>query len=113
MKSVPHSGVRYNVLKSVTLKLPPKLKARIVREARQKGSTPERWMLDAVERELERRERLISYVKTAQRAGIAMDAVAELDARQQMRFWLDQLAATNSGAKVTRLKPRNSTRSRG
>lgn len=100
------------MLKSVTIKLRPKLKARIVREARQIGSSPERWMLDAVERELERRERLIAYVKTAQRAGKAMDPVAELDARQQMRFWLDQLAATNPGAKVKRLKPRNSPRSR-
>ena len=92
------------MLKSLTLKLPPRLKARIVREARQKGSTPERWMLDTVERELERRERLISYVKTAQRAGGGTDPVTEIDARQQLRFWLDQLAATNPGTKVRRLK---------
>lgn len=100
------------MIKSVVLKLSPKLKARIAREARQRGKTAERWMLDAVERELERRERFISYVKRAQRAGFATDPVAELDARQQMRFWLDQLAATNPGNKVTRLKPRNSTRTR-
>lgn len=100
------------MIKSVVLKLPPKLKARIAREARQRGKSPERWMLDAVERELERRERFISYVKRAQHAGFAMDPVAELDARQQMRFWLDQIAASNTGNKVTRLKPRNSTRTR-
>lgn len=100
------------MIKSVVLKLSPKLKARIAREARHKGKSPERWMMDAVERELERRERFISYVKTAQRAGIATDPVAELDARQQMRFWLDQLAATNPRSKITRLRPRNSSRSR-
>jgi len=70
-------------------------------------------MLDAVLRELERRERFISYVRRAQNAEPATDPVAEIDARQQMRFWLDQLAATSPGGnKVTRLKPRNSTRLR-
>jgi len=70
-------------------------------------------MLDAVQRELERRERFISYVKRAQCAEPATDPVAEIDARQQMRFWLDQLAVSSPrGNKVTRLKPRNSTRSR-
>lgn len=100
------------VLKSIVLKLSPKLKVRVAKEARQRGKSPEQWMLDAVERELERRERFMSYVKRAQRAGFATDPVAELDARQQVRFWLDQLAATNPGSKVTRLKPRNSTRTR-
>lgn len=70
-------------------------------------------MLEAIERELERRERFVSYVQTAQRAGIETDPVAELNARQQMRFWLDQLAATNPGSKVTRLKPRKHLRSSG
>jgi hypothetical protein len=100
------------LIKSVTLKIPLKLRARIAREARQKGKHPERWMLDAIERELERRERFLAYVKRAQGAGITADPVAEIDARQQMRFWLDQLATTNPGNKVTRLKPRNGTRSR-
>lgn len=94
------------MLRAITLKLPPKLKARICREARHKRKSPERWMLDAIERELERRERFIAYVQSAQSAGLATDPVAELDARQQMRFWLDQLAATHPGSKVTRLRPR-------
>jgi hypothetical protein len=101
------------VNRSVVLKVSPRLKARICREARQKGKSPERWMLEAIERELERRERFISYVRTAQRAGIPTDPVSELDARQQMRFWLDQLAATNPGNKVTRLRPRRQLRSSG
>lgn len=100
------------MLKSVVLKMSPKLKARIAREARQKGKNPERWMLEAITRELERRERFVSYVKRAQRAGFASDPIAQIDARQQMRFWLEQLAATNPGGNITRPKPRNSTRSR-
>ena len=100
------------MIKSVSFKISPKLKARISREAKRRGKSPERWMLDADERELERRERFISYVKRAQCAGLSTDPVAELDARQQMRFWLEQLAATNPGTKVTRLKPRNGTRTR-
>jgi hypothetical protein len=95
------------VLKTVTLKLSPHLKARIAREARQRGKTLDRWILDAVGRELERRERFLSYVKRAERAGFATDPVAELDARQQMRYFLDQLSTTHPGAKVTRLRPRS------
>jgi hypothetical protein len=95
------------VTKTVTLKVSPHLKARIAREARQKGKTLDRWVLDAVERELERRERFLSYVKRAQRAGFATDPVAELDARQQMQYFLDRLSATNPGGKVTRLRPRS------
>lgn len=97
------------MLKTVTLKVSPQLKARIAREARQKGKTVDRWVLDAVERELERRERFLSYVKLAQRAGFSSDPVAELDARQQMRYFLEQLSATNPDRKVTRLHPRNKT----
>jgi predicted transcriptional regulator len=95
----------------VTIKLPPRLKARIAREAHQKRKTVDRWMLEAIERELERRERFLAYVRSAQRAGLDTSGpVGEFDARQQMRFWLDQLAATNPRGKVTRLRPRRSTR---
>jgi hypothetical protein len=97
------------VLKTVRLKLSPHLRARIAREARQRGKTLDRWILDAVSRELERRERFLSYVKRAQRAGLETDPVAEVDARQQMRYFLDQLSATHPGAKVTRLRPRSKT----
>jgi predicted transcriptional regulator len=101
------------VFRSVTLKLSSRLQARIRREARQKRKSPERWMLDAIERELERRERFIAYVQTAQRAGLASDPVSEVNARQQVRFWLDQLAAIHPGGKVTRLKRRRPLRSSG
>lgn len=95
------------MLKTVRLKLSPHLRARIAREARQRGKSLDRWILDAVSRELERRERFLSYVKRAQRAGLEADPVTELDARQQMRYFLDQLSATHASAKVTHLRPRS------
>jgi hypothetical protein len=95
------------VLKTVRLKLSAHLRARIAREARQRGKTLDRWILEAVSRELERRERFLSYVKRAQRAGLETDPVAELDARQQVRYFLDRLSATHPGGKVTRLRPRS------
>lgn len=101
---------RKAVMTKVTIKLPPRLRARIAREAHQKRKSVDRWMLDAIERELERRERFLAYVRSAQRAGIAADPIDEISVRQQMRFWLDQLAATNPRGKVTRLRPRRSTR---
>ena len=87
------------MLKTVTLKLPAKLKVRIARAARQKGQSTKRWMLEAIEHEVERRERFISYVKQAQHADLNLGPVEEVEARSRVRFWLDQLS---SGKKVAR-----------
>lgn len=92
--------------KIVTLKLSPQLKARIAREARQRGKSLDNWVLDAVERELERRDRFISYVRRAQQAGSTNDPLAEIDARQQLRYFLDRLSATQPGTHSMRLPPR-------
>ncbi|MEO8163958.1 MAG: hypothetical protein ABI619_01045 [Betaproteobacteria bacterium] len=50
---------------SITLRLPAKLKMRAARAARQKGQSTTRWLLAAVEHEVERRERFFAYVKHA------------------------------------------------
>ena len=91
------------MFKSVTLKLPAKLKVRIARAARQKGQSTQRWMLEAIEHEVERRERFLAYVKQAQHADLNQGPVEEVDARNRVRFWLEQLS---SGKRVTRAAPR-------
>ena len=88
---------------SVTLKLPVKLKVRIARAARQKGQSTKRWMLEAIENEIERRERFLAYAKQAQHADLGLGPFEEIDARARVRFWLEQLS---KGKKLTRAAPR-------
>jgi predicted transcriptional regulator len=88
---------------SVTLKLPARLKVRIARAARQKGQSTQRWMREAIEHEVERRERLLAYVKQAQHSDLNPGPVEEIDARNRVRFWLEQLS---SGKTVSRSAPR-------
>jgi predicted transcriptional regulator len=88
---------------SVTLKLPAKLKMRIARAAKQKGQSTQRWMLEAIEHEVERRERFLAYVKQAQHTDPNLGPVDEIETRNRVRFWLEQLS---TGRKVTRAAPR-------
>jgi predicted transcriptional regulator len=88
---------------SVTLKLPAKLKVRVARAAKQKGQSVQRWMLEAIEHEVERRERFRAYVKQAQHQDLNLGPFEEIDARDRVRFWLEKLS---SGKRVVRMAPR-------
>jgi predicted transcriptional regulator len=69
----------------VTLKLPAKLKVRIARAAKQKGQSTQRWMREALEHDVERRERFLAYVKQAQYSRANLGPVEEIDARNSVR----------------------------
>ncbi len=88
---------------SVTLKIPAKLKVRIARAAKQKGQSTQRWMREAIEHEVERRERFLAYVKQAQHEDLNLGPIEEIDARNRVRFWLEKLS---SGKRVVRNAPR-------
>lgn len=88
---------------SITVKLPVKLKVRIARAAKQQGQSTKRWMCEAIEHEVERRERFLAYVKQAQHADPDLGPFEEIDARNRVRFWLEQLS---NGKRVTRAAPR-------
>ena len=60
-------------------------------------------MLEAIEHEVERRERFLAYVKQAQHSGLDQGPVDEIETRNRVRFWLEQLS---TGRKVTRAAPR-------
>ncbi len=81
------------MFKSVTLKLPAKLNVRIARAAKQKGKSTQRWMLEAIEHEAERRERFLAYVKQAQHSDLNLGPFEEIDARNRVRFWLEKLSS--------------------
>jgi len=90
---------------SVTLKLPAKLKVRIARAAKQKGQSTQRWMREAIEHEVERRERFLAYVRQAQHSDLNLGPVEEIDARNSVRFWLEHLSTEK---RVTRAAARRS-----
>jgi hypothetical protein len=81
------------VLANVNLKLSARLKNQITREARKQGMGIERWMLEAIEREVERRKRFLEYISQAQRTGLDFDAVEADDTRNRVRLWLRDIAA--------------------
>jgi predicted transcriptional regulator len=87
---------------TTTLKLPPTLRARVARVARKTGRTPHRLMLEAIERETAREERVEAFVKEALAADRAIEATGEVYAAPDVHAWILRLA---SGKKAPRPKP--------
>lgn len=87
---------------TATLKLPRELKARIARVAKKSGRTPHAFMIEALERQTSREERMEDFVKEALAADRAIEAGDEVYAAADVHAWLGRLA---SGKKVARPKP--------
>jgi len=87
----------------VTLKIPAKLKVRIARAAKHQGQSTQRWMIEAIKHEVDRRERFLAYVKQAHHSDPNFGPLEEVDVRNRVRFWLEKLS---SGKKMTRMTPR-------
>ena len=60
-------------------------------------------MLEAIEHEVERRERFLAYVKQAQHSDLNLGPLNEIDARNRVRFWLEKLSPEK---KITYMTPR-------
>ena len=84
---------------STTLKLPRTLKARIARIAKKSGRTSHAFMVDALERETKREERMEEFIGEALAADRAIDAGGEVYAAADVHAWLGRLAAGQPGAK--------------
>ncbi len=87
---------------TTTLKLPEHLKARIARLARQTGRAPHAVMLEALEREIAREERMRKFVREALAADAAIEAGAEVYRAEDVHAWLERLA---QGGKPRRPAP--------
>jgi predicted transcriptional regulator len=85
-----------------TLKLPPQLKARIVRIAKRTGRTPHAFMIEALERQTLREERMEAFVKEALDSDRAIAAGEEVYAAADVHAWLERMAR---GVKASRPKP--------
>jgi predicted transcriptional regulator len=77
---------------TTTLKLPDKLKARIARLAKQSGQTPHSLMVQALEREVAREERVREFVKAALASDAAAEAGAAVYRAEDVDAWMERLA---------------------
>ncbi len=87
---------------STTLKLPQRLKSRIARVAKRAGRTPHALMIEALERQMDREERMAELVEEALAADRVIDAGGEVYAAADVHSWLERLAR---GERVARPKP--------
>jgi len=87
---------------STTLKLPRELKARIARVATKIGRTPHAFIVETLERQTDREERLEEFVEEALAADRAIEAGAEVYAAGDVHAWLERLAR---GERAPRPKP--------
>lgn len=87
---------------TTTLKLPETLKSRIARIARETGRTPHGVMLEALEREVARAERLREFVREAVAADAAIEAGASVYRAEEVHAWMERLA---KGERPKRPKP--------
>ena len=84
---------------TTTLKLPERLKTRIARVARKTGRTPHGFMVEALEREIAREERIEAFVKEALAADRAIEETGEVYAAEDVHAWISRLARGREGAR--------------
>ena len=77
---------------TTTLKLPEKLKARILRLAKQTGQSPHGLMLQALEREVSREERMREFVREAMASDAAVEAGGAVYRAEDVHAWMERLA---------------------
>jgi predicted transcriptional regulator len=87
---------------TTSVKLPPKLKARVTALARKTGRSAHSFIIEAVERHAEREERLQTFVKEALAADADIERTGEVFRAEDVHAWLERLAG---GQKTVRPKP--------
>jgi predicted transcriptional regulator len=87
---------------TTTLKVPEKLKARIARIADQTGRSAHAVMLDALEREVSRAERVREFVREALASDATVEAGAAVYRAEDVHAWIERLA---KGRKAPRPRP--------
>ena len=77
---------------ATTLKLPEALKARITRLAKQSKKSAHSLMIEALEREVGRAERMQSFMREALAADAEIEAGAAVYRAEDVHAWLDRMA---------------------
>jgi predicted DNA-binding protein len=83
---------------SVTLKLSIKLRMRIARAAKRRGQTAERWILEAIYHEVERRERFLAYVRQARRAH---PSDSDVSSQTRSNSWLEGFSSAARSSRAS------------
>ena len=84
---------------TTTLKLPEKLKARINRLSKETGRSAHSLMVEALEREVAREERMRTFVREALAADAAIDDGAQVYRAEDVHGWLERLAGNRKAAR--------------
>lgn len=84
---------------STSIKLPDALKKRIQRLAEASGRSAHGIMLSALEREVEREERLYTFVQEAIQSDADIDAGANVYRAEDVHAWMKRLAKGDSAKK--------------
>lgn len=84
---------------STTLKLPEKLKARIARLAKETGRSAHSLMLEALERDVMREERMREFVREALAADAGVEEGAAVYRSKDVHAWLERLARNPKAAR--------------
>ena len=87
---------------TTTIRLPPKLRARIHALARQSGRSAHSFILEAVERHADYEEQMRSLVKEAVEADADIDRTSEVYRADDVHAWMARLA---HGTATDRPKP--------
>lgn len=77
---------------TTTLKLPEKLKARIARLAKQTGRSPHSLMVQAIEREIAREEKMRDFVREALASKADVEAGEAVYRAEDVHAWMERLA---------------------
>lgn len=83
---------------ATTLKLPEELKSRITRLAKQSKKSAHSLMIEALEREVSREERMQAFVREALAADADIEAGADVYRAEDVHDWLDLLATKRKAA---------------
>lgn len=89
-------------MSTTTLKISDKLKSRIARLAKTTHRSAHALMIEALEREVAREERLQAFVREAVTADAAIDAGGQVFKAEDVHGWLERLATKR---KTARPKP--------
>ena len=84
---------------TTTLKLPNKLKSRVAKLAKKHGRTPHGFMIEAIEREIDRQERMEAFIREAQAADLTIERTGEVYEAADVHAWLGRLSGDGKAAR--------------
>jgi predicted transcriptional regulator len=84
---------------TTTLKLPDRLKTRIARLAKESGRSAHSLMVEALEREVAREERMREFVREALASDAAVEEGAAVYRAEDVHAWMERLAKQGKTAR--------------